>query len=63
MSEEQQIEALEKQIREREAQRAYYRARERRRAFWLGQVAPVMGLLLLVALLLMFSQCSSVRIG
>lgn len=62
MSEEDQIAELEAQIKRRDAQRAYSEKRARRRAYWLGEVAPVMVLFLLVALFLMLNQCSIIRI-
>ena len=63
MNEEKQIEILEAQIAERDRLKAKLEKRELRRAFWKGDVLPVMVLFLLVALFLMLSQCSVIRIG
>jgi hypothetical protein len=53
MNEEQQIRELEVRIAERERRKELARKQERRRAFWIGNVAPVLGLLFLVMLAIM----------
>jgi len=63
MTEEQQIKELEKQIEEREAKKKRLEAAQNREAFWKGDVLPVMCLFAIVALFIMLSQCSVIRIN
>ena len=63
MSEEQQIKELERQIEEREAKKKRMKAAQNREAFWKDEVQPVMWLFVIVALFIMLSQCSVIRIS